>query len=108
MRKNIVAGNWKMNLDMNESHLLVQNILDNPIVGEIEIIIAPAFIYLNKIKELVSNTNIHVAAQDCSANNMGAFTGEVSAKMISSYNIDYVIIGHSEKDLILMNQMHFF
>ncbi len=97
MRKNIVAGNWKMNLDMNESHLLVQNILDNPIVGEIEIIIAPAFIHLNKIKELVSNTNIHVAAQDCSANNMGAFTGEVSAKMISSYNIDYVIIGHSER-----------
>ena len=79
MRKSIVAGNWKMNLDMNESHILVQNILDNLIAGKTEIIIAPAFIHLNKIKELVSHTNIHVAAQDCSANKT-VFTGEVSSK----------------------------
>ena len=97
MRKNIVAGNWKMNLDKSESILLVKDILKRLTNNQTEIILAPSYIHLNEISDLVKNKNIMMAAQDCSANKEGAYTGEVSASMIASYNMDYVILGHSER-----------
>jgi len=99
MRKKIVAGNWKMNLNKNDSEDLVNNILNHLDDNfSPQIIFAPPYLFLNNVIELCKNkNNIFVSSQDCSAHTDGAFTGEVSAKMISSYNISHVIIGHSER-----------
>ena len=99
MRKKIVAGNWKMNLKRTESIALVDEILSKlPNNSIAEIIFAPSFVHLYKVAKMcVSIDKVSVAAQDCSAKNNGSFTGEVSASMISSCNIDYVLLGHSER-----------
>jgi|TARA_B110000971_G_scaffold129485_1_gene132497 triosephosphate isomerase len=99
MRKNIVAGNWKMNLNRVEGIALVEDILSKlPNDNNTHIIFAPSFVYLNKVAELCAKTSkVVAAAQDCSANEKGAFTGEVSANMIASSNARYVILGHSER-----------
>ena len=99
MRKNIVVGNWKMNLNRVEGIALVEDILSKlPNDNNTHIIFAPSFVYLNTVAELCAkNTKVVAAAQDCSANRKGAFTGEVSANMIASSNARYVILGHSER-----------
>ena len=99
MRKNIVVGNWKMNLDREEAFDLISKVLLNlPKNNFPEIVFAPSNIYLDKLSKICTNiNNVSVASQDCSANERGAFTGEVSASMIASCNVDYVILGHSER-----------
>lgn len=99
MRKNIVAGNWKMNLEREEGLALVSEVLSKlPKDNNIEIVFAPCFLYLYKIAKMCNNfDNVFLAAQNCSKEVKGAFTGEVSAEMISSSNGDYVLIGHSER-----------
>jgi len=98
MRKKIVAGNWKMNLSREEALLLISGITSRIESKEKQVIFAPPFLYLYKIAKMCSNFNrIKVAAQNCSKEKEGAFTGEVSAKMIDSCNADYIIIGHSER-----------
>ena len=100
MRNNIVAGNWKMNLTRDQAKMLVEKVLSGNCRKNIEVIFAPSFINLYKIAKMCSDhTSFSVAAQDCSANKKGAFTGEVSASMISSCNAKYVILGHSERRL---------
>ena len=99
MRKNIVAGNWKMNLNRQQAIALVDEVLLNlPESNSVDIIFAPSNIYLYKIAKMCSSIDrVAVASQDCSANKEGAYTGEVSPAMISSCNIEYVILGHSER-----------
>jgi len=99
MRKNIVAGNWKMNLKQEEALVLVSEILSQMSKdGNTEVVFASSFLYLFKIAKMCSDfENVKVAAQNCSKEEKGAFTGEVSSQMISSSNGDYVIIGHSER-----------
>ena len=98
MRKKIVVGNWKMNLKREEGLLLVSEITSKIESQKKQVVFAPPFLYLNKIAKICSDfTQIKVAAQNCSKEKEGAFTGEISAKMIDSCNADYVIIGHSER-----------
>ena len=99
MRKNIVAGNWKMNLTRVQGVNHVNDILDKISTdSKTEIILAPSFIYLDIISEICNDRdNVFVASQDCSASKEGAFTGEVSAEMVASCCAKYVIIGHSER-----------
>ena len=99
MRKKIVAGNWKMNLDKSSSDNLVKEILDSTKENKsTQIVLSPPFIYLQQIvKDCQSRADILIAAQNCNANNNGAFTGEVSANMLKSIGVDYVIVGHSER-----------
>ena len=99
MRKKIVAGNWKMNLDKSNSDNLVKEILDLTKENKsTQIVLSPPFIYLQQIvKDCQSRADILIAAQNCNANDNGAFTGEVSANMLKSIGVDYVIIGHSER-----------
>ena len=99
MRKNIIAANWKMNLDRVEGITLVEDILAKiSLDSKIEVVIAPSFIHLYKLAKMCNDrTNIFIASQDCSASNKGAFTGEVSAEMIASCAAKYVILGHSER-----------
>ena len=88
-----------MNLNRKEAVALVEQVLAQlPETNNVEVLFAPSFVHLYKVAKICSN-NMHVftASQDCSANESGAFTGEVSAKMIKSCNAKYIVLGHSER-----------
>jgi triosephosphate isomerase len=99
MRKKIVAGNWKMNLDYAEGISLFSEIVnmvrDEKKGDQLAIICAP-YIHLNSLSKLGGDV-VKIGAQNCHQNDSGAFTGEISAKMIKSVGCEYVIIGHSER-----------
>ena len=101
MRSKIVAGNWKMNLSFDEAQNLVDDILDRlDEKGEMscEIIICPPYPYLELLTDFeYDEQRFNVGAQNCSAYDKGAYTGEVSARMLKSIDVDYCIIGHSER-----------
>jgi len=97
MRQKIVAGNWKMNLDINRGKILLSEILDSDINKDTLTIIAPPAIHLNSFSQMLSHTNIALAAQNCHQYDSGAYTGEISAGMLKSVGVDYVILGHSER-----------
>ncbi len=100
MRKNIVAGNWKMNKTLAEGVQLAREI-DELVRGDIpdntEVIIAPPFTHLTEVARTIDMTRIGLAAQNCASEASGAYTGEVSAAMVRSTGASYVIIGHSER-----------
>lgn len=98
MRRNIVAGNWKMNLLSKEAKELVKEIVAQEIPKEVISIICPPFIHLKTINKLIKNIDgIHLGAQDCATADSGAYTGQISAVMLKSVGADYVILGHSER-----------
>ena len=98
MRKKIVAGNWKMNNDLAEtqellSHLKMQLVKE----PEAEVMVAPAFTNLYSAFQGLKDTPVQVVAQNMHQAENGAYTGEVSAKMLKSIGVDTVILGHSER-----------
>ena len=99
-RKKIVAGNWKMNNNLFEGKQLVEDILHSGIElrDDLEVVIAPPFISLEMTASLLKDKKgFFLAAQNCHQERSGAFTGEVSAAMLKSVGVDYVILGHSER-----------
>ena len=94
MRKKIVAGNWKMNLNRDKAYELLELIKSNSYPDDVEVIIAPPSIYLETFSTV---KNLLISSQDVSSNENGAYTGEFSAEMLSSLNLKYAIIGHSER-----------
>jgi triosephosphate isomerase len=100
MRKKIVAGNWKMNLNLTEGLQLVDDLLKNmpQLSEERQVVIAPPFIHIVPVAAKLKDTdNIYLAAQNCYSENAGAFTGEVAAPMLKSAGATFVILGHSER-----------
>lgn len=97
MRQKIIAGNWKMNLDIDQGKELLISILDSEVDKSVQTIIAPPYIHLNGFKRMLSHTNIALAAQNCHQQDEGAYTGEVSVGMLKSVGVEYVILGHSER-----------
>ncbi|APS40643.1 triose-phosphate isomerase [Salegentibacter sp. T436] len=98
MRKKIVAGNWKMNNDLAEtqellSHLKMQLVKE----PQAEVMVAPAFTNLYSAFQGLKDTPVQVVAQNMHQAENGAYTGEVSAKMLKSIGVDTVILGHSER-----------
>jgi len=93
----IVAGNWKMNTSLEEAKALASEIVSKINPTETEVVICPPFPYLEPIRQLISGTSIRLGAQNCAAQKNGAFTGEVSASMLASLGVQYVILGHSER-----------
>ena len=88
-----------MNLNRAEGIALVEDVLAKlPADNNTHIVFSPSFVYLHKVAKMCANTSkVVAAAQDCSASEKGAFTGEVSASMIASCNARYVVLGHSER-----------
>ncbi|GAB4129730.1 MAG: triose-phosphate isomerase [Raineya sp.] len=103
MPEKIIAANWKMNLNLQEALTLASelgNILQDEQRNDAKVIIAPPFLYLQSLKNLLeSNSKIDLAAQNCSEHSKGAFTGEVAASMLASVGTKFVIVGHSERRL---------
>ncbi|MDZ4714054.1 MAG: triose-phosphate isomerase [Cytophagales bacterium] len=100
MRTKIVAGNWKMNKSLDDARSLateVATLYAKEIKQDTIVILCVPFPFLNPLKELLANSSVQTGAQDCSAHEGGAYTGEVSAAMLKSVGIPYVIIGHSER-----------
>lgn len=116
MRKNIVAGNWKMNLDHAAGLQLfaeILNLVNSEIKGKQEVVVCPPFIHIASLAQLLkANSTISVGAQNCHQADSGAYTGEISASMLKSSGASYVIIGHSERraffaedDLVLARKL---
>jgi triosephosphate isomerase len=100
-RTPIVAGNWKMNLGLEEAIALVKGIhYGLPFPGEVEVMVAPNFIYLSAIVKQLQNSYIGVAAQNIHYEDKGAFTGECSGQFIRDIGVEYVLVGHSERRLL--------
>ena len=100
MRKQIVAGNWKMNNDLAESKKLAKQVVKKIKKGKIKdtkVIIAPTFVSLASAVKATKKSKVKVAAQNMHFEESGAFTGEVSAKMLKSVGVKTVILGHSER-----------
>ena len=95
-RKKIVAGNWKMNMTIDESNELI-NELKEVSRNNVEIKIAPSFTNLYYTISLLKNSGIEVIAQNVHFEKRGAYTGEISAEMLKSIGVNTVIIGHSER-----------
>lgn len=97
MRKRIIAGNWKMNKNIDEAVELskaIQSKLDN---SNVDVILCPPFTNLYAVHQIIKNTPIGLGAQNVYWQDKGAFTGEISADMLKSVGCQFVIIGHSER-----------
>ena len=101
MRKKIAAGNWKMNLTLNEAQGLTSEIISmykDEIRNNAEMILAPPFPFLAAVGHLIKDVKgLSLAAQNVHAEEKGAFTGEVSAAMLASLGCRYCLVGHSER-----------
>ena len=99
MRRNIVAGNWKMNKTLSQGVSLASEIasLLKDTQRSCDVIIAPPFVHLASVAEVLKGTGICVAAQNSADHESGAYTGEVSPEMVASTGASHVILGHSER-----------
>jgi len=98
MRKKVIAGNWKMNKDLNESQSLVSGIISG--LGnddKCDVIVCPPFTSLSEVHALIGDTQVKLGAQNMFYEESGAYTGEISPLMLKSVGCDYVILGHSER-----------
>ncbi|MEO0037078.1 MAG: hypothetical protein RIQ59_289 [Bacteroidota bacterium] len=101
MRSKIVAGNWKMNKNCEETEDLLNELIEKlPIDKEVQIVVAPTFVNLASAVDHLEFTNITVAAQNLHQAESGAYTGEISADMLKSVGVNTVILGHSERRAI--------
>ena len=99
MRKKIVAGNWKMNMNLQDGVALAKEInealvADKPNCG---VVICTPFIHLASVAQVLDQNVVGLGAEDCADKEKGAFTGEVSAEMVKSTGAQYVVLGHSER-----------
>jgi len=101
MRRKLVAGNWKMNMSFTEADDLISGILEdidsNGIPENVEAVVCPPALYLELATDMASGKELFVGAQNVSEYENGAYTGEISAAMLESVEVDYCIIGHSER-----------
>ncbi|MBY0488154.1 MAG: triose-phosphate isomerase [Flavobacteriaceae bacterium] len=101
MRTKIVAGNWKMNKNSEETEDLLNDLIDKlPEDKDVQVIVAPTFVNLASAVDHLEFTNITVAAQNMHQSESGAYTGEISADMLKSIGVNTVILGHSERRAI--------
>ena len=113
MRQKIVAGNWKMNKNASETEALTNELIEKLPQTNAQIIIAPTFVNLSLAVSKTKGTAIQVAAQNMHQAEGGAFTGEISANMLTNIGVNTVIIGHSERrayfhesDALLANKVN--
>jgi len=101
MRQKIVAGNWKMNKTREEGLSLVSeltNMIRDEVRGSVQVVLCPPFLHLTAVGKLTeSYDNVALGAQNCHQKASGAYTGEISAAMLKSAGVQYVILGHSER-----------
>jgi triosephosphate isomerase len=101
MRKKIFAGNWKMNKTFDEASALLSEVVrmvNDDVVNDVTVVLCPPSIYLTTARQFIPlSGRIGLGAQNCSGKESGAYTGDVSAAMLKSVGVEYVIVGHSER-----------
>lgn len=99
MRKKIVAGNWKMNTTVPEGVALAKEVVGEAasLSSEVKLIVGTPFTHLASVADVLAGSQVALSAQNCADEAKGAYTGEVSAKMLASLPVEYVILGHSER-----------
>lgn len=99
MRRKIIAGNWKMNKDIHETATLITELRERmkDFRNEVDVVICPPFTSLVVAKSLIKDSSMKLGAQNMSQYDDGAYTGEVSAKMLTTIGCEFVILGHSER-----------
>ena len=99
MRKKIVAGNWKMNKNFQEGIDIAKELVEKqqPSESNKQLVVCPPFIHTAALSELFSETTIALGAQNCHTSDKGAYTGEISARMLKSLHAKYCLVGHSER-----------
>ena len=98
MRKPIIAGNWKMNKNAGETKELISALI--PLVKDVtdvDIVVCPPFINIESAKDALRGSNIKLGVQNMHHEESGAYTGEIAPGMLKALDVDYVIIGHSER-----------
>jgi len=97
MRKKIVAGNWKMNNDSEQTEALLTELLNRVPNTTAKVVVAPSFVNLQAAVKQTAGTSIIVAAQNMHQAESGAYTGEISVNMLKGIKVNTVILGHSER-----------
>ncbi|MDP1665314.1 MAG: triose-phosphate isomerase [Methylobacter sp.] len=97
MRRSLVVGNWKMNGTLASAELLVKGIIAGLGENIADIVVCVPYLYLPKVSELVKDTALALGAQNVADKSSGAYTGEISAAMLSEFNCEYALVGHSER-----------
>ncbi len=97
LRKAVIAGNWKMNKTRPEAKALIEELIPIAEKATCEVVICVPFTNLETAVNLTADTNIKVGAENVHFEKSGAFTGEISADMLTELGVEYVIIGHSER-----------
>lgn len=97
MAKKIVAGNWKMNKNLQEGIALAKELTEVVKNPNCEVIIGTPFIHLASVAQVIEGSCVKLSAENCADKASGAYTGEVSAEMVKSTGAEYVILGHSER-----------
>ncbi len=112
MRKKIVVGNWKMNNNLSETIKLIDDLKIHINGNNVKVMIAPAFTFLQTAVKQIDGYDIEVISQNVNNNDSGAYTGEVSTKMLKSIGVNTTLIGHSERrayynedDELLLNKL---
>ena len=97
-RKKLIAGNWKMNKTAAEARELAEGLKARAgEMGRADVLVCAPFVYLDFVRQRVSGSNLAWGAQNLSEHQSGAYTGEVSAAMLSDFGCSHVIVGHSER-----------
>jgi len=99
MRKNIVAGNWKMNLSFKQGKELTEELVERVSSNKkhCEVVLIPSFIHLAALERITEGYSVKIGSQNNHDKENGAFTGEVSASMLKSVGVSYGLVGHSER-----------
>lgn len=100
-RKPLIAGNWKMHMDIKDAVSLVEGIAHGlKGVADVDVLVAPPFTALSRVKETIGRTSIFLAGQNMHWEPAGAFTGEISGRMLQDVGCTHVILGHSERRML--------
>lgn len=97
MRRLLIAGNWKMNLDGAQAVRLAGQLARAPLPDDLDVVICPPHVYLQAVGQAIADAPIALGAQNLYDRGNGAFTGEISAAMLCDVGCRYVIVGHSER-----------
>ena len=97
-RLKIVAGNWKMNKTFQDALILTNDIKSKQLANDVIVVLATPSVFCESVGRLIEgHATIKLGAQNCYQEEKGAYTGEVSAEMLQSVGVEYVIVGHSER-----------